>query len=123
MKIALGGFSQGGHLALHVVYGQKLRLGATFSLSSFLCNNSTVFENQRLDESPPLFASCGSEDSMVSSKWVQSTVERLQSLGVDVTFSVRPHIGHEIEKQQISQLFTWINKYRNFYLTFNSVQL
>ena len=71
-NIALGGFSQGGHIALQAVYGhvgfmkqsewscirnitkqyfgnttnlQGLKIGACFALSSFLCDTSSVFHN------------------------------------------------------------------------------
>ena len=107
--IVLGGFSQGGHLALHAVYGQGLAVGASFSLSSFLCNKSVVFNRDgTLITSPPLFMSGGNMDQMVPPAWVETTRDRLEKKGVEVCYSSRPNIGHEMDKQQLLHLFQWI---------------
>ena len=110
-NIVLGGFSQGGHLALHAVYGQGLKVGAAFSLSSFLCEKSVVFnrEETATNVGPPLFMSSGELDKMVPVGWVEATRVRLEDIGVKIDFSTRPGIGHEMDKQQLNQLFQWID--------------
>ena len=40
-QLVVGGFSQGGHLALHAVYGAGLAVRAAFALSSFLVTQSS----------------------------------------------------------------------------------
>ena len=75
-NVALGGFSQGGHMALQAVYGhvsffianfclviivfnmQGLKVGACFALSSFLCSSSSVLDNLT-NSNIPLFLSTG----------------------------------------------------------------
>ena len=111
-KVIVGGFSQGGHLSLHLVYGQGMKVGAVFCLSSFLCENSSIYEKQNslCPCHPPLFMSCGEADQMVSTKWVMMTRDKLEALGVDVLFDVRKRIGHEMERNQLIKLFEWINK-------------
>ena len=108
-SIALGGFSQGGHLALHTVYGQGVEMGAAFSLSAFLCDKSVVFhKDKELASYPPLFMSGGDLDQMVPPAWVSSTRDRLDKKGVEICFSTRPSIGHEMDTQQLLNLFRWI---------------
>lgn len=43
-RIVLGGFSMGGALALHVAYRFKKSLAGCVTMSSFLNNNSLVYE-------------------------------------------------------------------------------
>ena len=108
--IALGGFSQGGHLALHAVFAQGVEVGAAFSVSAFLCDKTAVFSQSEVgrDVTPPLFMSCGGLDQMVPHTWVENTRDRLEQRGVKVTFSTRPGIGHELERKQMKQLFEWL---------------
>merc|ERR1712059_121701 len=108
-KIALGGFSQGGNMALQAVYGQGLQVGATFALSSFLCQNSQVFSSPNVlnNNETPLFLSCGSQDWMVRESWVDNTRQRLQEAGVRIKYEVRPDIGHEMDSDQLDELWKW----------------
>merc|ERR1712129_225563 len=44
--ITLGGFSMGGHLALHAAYRHKVRVNRCFALSSFLIEKSAVYREE-----------------------------------------------------------------------------
>lgn len=43
-RIVVGGFSMGGALSLYMAYRQKKSLAGCFVMSSFLNNNSVVYE-------------------------------------------------------------------------------
>jgi phospholipase/carboxylesterase len=56
-RVVLGGFSMGGCLAMHAGYHLNPNLGGVFALSSFLNNNSIVYESLEANKSsslPPL---------------------------------------------------------------------
>ena len=73
-----GGFSQGGHLALHAAYqSSRVPVRAVFALGSFLAQSSAVFQSEEAGPLPPLFLSHGSEDAMVSPGWVTQTRDKL----------------------------------------------
>jgi len=111
-KIALGGFSQGGHQSLHAAYSNNVGpVGAVFALGSFLCQESVVYTKLKSSSShPPLFLSHGSEDSLVWPEWVGTTRDKLSGLNVDVNYSIVHGIGHEMESQQLKDLVLWINE-------------
>lgn len=44
-RIIVGGFSMGGALALHTGYHLNQKLGGVFAMSSFLNNNSIVYDS------------------------------------------------------------------------------
>ena len=106
VRLGLGGFSQGGHMALHCVYGQGLEVGCCFALSSFLCRDTVIMEEVHR-QTTPLFLSTGDADSMVEPDWVDVTRKVLEDAGVVVEHSVVPGLGHDMGSVQLDRLFTW----------------
>lgn len=85
-SVVMGGFSQGGHMALHSVYGHQCSVRAVFALGSFLCQDSNVYKQIKNRSSssssspslPPLFLSHGDQDCLVTPGWVVETRERFE---------------------------------------------
>ena len=82
-SVVMGGFSQGGHMALHSVYGHQCSVRAVFALGSFLCQDSNVYKQIKNRSSsslslPPLFLSHGDQDGLVRPGWVVETKERFE---------------------------------------------
>ena len=92
-SVVMGGFSQGGHMALHSVYGHQCSVRAVFALGSFLCQDSNVYKQIKNRSSsssssspssssslslPPLFLSHGDQDGLVRPGWVVETKERYE---------------------------------------------
>lgn len=106
-RVALGGFSQGGHMALHAVYGQGVQVAACFALSSFLCSSTAVTEHLR-SPSTPLLLSTGTADGLVEEGWVGSTAARLAAAGVGVEHRVVEGLGHDMARHQLEGLMAWL---------------
>ena len=100
-------------MSLQAVLAHRVEVAACFALSSFLCASSEVYKALDNDgenkERPPLYMSCGTEDSLVSSDWVEITRHQLSQLGLSVTYSVVKGLAHEMESQQLHNLFHWIH--------------
>ncbi|XP_022912729.2 lysophospholipase-like protein 1 [Onthophagus taurus] len=113
-KIIVGGFSMGGSLALHTAFRTTPGLGGVFSISSFLNNNSVVYEAIRDHPekviNTPLIMFHGGNDRLVELEWGKDTFKELTKLGVKGTFNVIPNTFHELKKNQLIDLFKWINK-------------
>ena len=95
-SVVMGGFSQGGHIALHSVYGHQCSVRAVFALGSFLCQDSNVYKQIKNRSSsssssassssssspspslPALFLSHGDQDGLVRPGWVVETKERFE---------------------------------------------
>jgi len=113
-RIVVGGFSQGGHMAMHVGYRDFLSepVAGVFALSTFLAEGSAVYDATRDQkkhgiEPPPLFMAHGKSDWMVSFAWSQRTFELLKNLGLDARFREFEG-GHNIDEEELTELYAWL---------------
>ncbi|CAK1554095.1 unnamed protein product [Leptosia nina] len=111
-RIIVGGFSMGGALALHTAYRWETKLAATFAFSSFLNENSVVYEEfKNAANVPPLLQIHGNADDLVDIKWGETTFKELKSLGVEGEFHTMERLGHSLNKRGLLLIQSWINKY------------
>lgn len=112
-RIAVGGFSMGGALALHTAFRFKPGLAGVFALSSFLNENSMVYENLKANKTgieTPLYMCHGDRDTLVPIEWGRETFENLSALGVKGEFVPLRNTLHELKKNEILGLFDWLTK-------------
>ncbi|CAH2985348.1 unnamed protein product [Chilo suppressalis] len=100
-RIIVGGFSMGGCLALHTAYRWVRDVAGVFAFSSFLNENSIVYEDLQKSQHnlPPLLQLHGNRDTMVQLVWGQSTFENLKKLGVKGEFHILDRLDHSINKR------------------------
>lgn len=106
----------GGALALHIAYRFINGLGGAFALSSFLNNNSAVYDVLKQTKNnvhPPLYMCHGDRDTMVPSVWGEETFKNLTSLGVNGEFVSVRNCLHEMKKRELEDLLKWIDKVIN----------
>lgn len=112
-RIIVGGFSMGGALALHTAFHLRRDLAAVFACSSFLNQDSVVYESLETVEKdsrlPKLLQFHGDRDSLVPLKWGKETYDKLTSLGVQGEFVPLKNTMHELKTKEILQLVDWIN--------------
>lgn len=102
----------GGALALHTAYRFVRGLGGVFTLSSFLNNNSAVYESLKESNNvkhPPLYMCHGDRDTMVPLSWGEETHKNLASLGINTEFVPIKNCLHELKKRELEGLLNWIN--------------
>uniref|UniRef100_A0AC11B7M1 Lysophospholipase like 1 n=1 Tax=Ovis aries TaxID=9940 RepID=A0AC11B7M1_SHEEP len=86
-RILVGGFSMGGCMAMHLAYRNHQDVAGVFALSSFLNKTSAVYQAlQKSDE----------------------TNSMLKSLGVSTKFHSFPGVYHELSKEELEKLKSWI---------------
>ncbi|GJQ82339.1 hypothetical protein Trydic_g411 [Trypoxylus dichotomus] len=88
-KIIVGGFSMGGALALHTAYRNVPGLAGAFALSSFLNNESSVYEALQSPSechATPFIMFHGDHDTLVPSAWGEATYKGLKKQGVNGEF-------------------------------------
>ena len=106
--ITIGGFSMGGHVALHSVYRMKLKVNKCFALSSFLIHKSAVYDSSNRNSiNVPLYLAHGDSDALVPHKWAQHCAEQMKNSKVDTSLRIYKNAGHEIRSDIISDLFAW----------------
>ncbi|XP_065225560.1 lysophospholipase-like protein 1 isoform X4 [Planococcus citri] len=110
-RIIIGGFSMGGAMSLHMGYRITPQIGGVFALSSFLNENSLVYQELQQKKSqklPPLFYTQGDRDDLVLFNWAENTFKQLQSYGVQGQFVTKKGAFHELKKKEIDDVWKWI---------------
>ncbi len=103
----LGGFSQGG-LMTAALLERPLTLSPIGSviLSGYLPDAVVL---QRTLTGYPIFWGHGTQDAVLLPSWAQTGVNRLQSLGADVTFHLYQGLGHGVHDQELDDLRGWLS--------------
>ncbi|CAE8587062.1 unnamed protein product [Polarella glacialis] len=115
-RIAVGGFSMGGGIALQLALRHPEKLGAVFALSSFLCDDAAVYRQLEAGGAagaagtswPPTFMAHGQADDFIRIAWAEATARRLRGLGLPVQFAALPGVRHELVKEEIRMLGDWL---------------
>ncbi|ULJ59531.1 alpha/beta hydrolase [Wielerella bovis] len=106
-NIVLGGFSQGGALALLSALTYPARLGGAVCLSGYLPMADKLGNAlQRLDKLPILMAH-GTNDEPIDISLANNAVLILQNDGFDVAFKSYP-IGHTIDERELLDVANWL---------------
>lgn len=92
-RIVLGGFSQGGAMALLNGITCAHKLGGIFGLSCYMPLADKVRElipAENHNKDTPIFMGQGEADPLVTLDWAQKTAELLQKSGFNVTLKTYP---------------------------------
>jgi len=104
-EIYIGGFSQGGMMALNSQFTKSNLFKGAIILSS-----RTILQNEvRLDSNTKVFMSHGREDSIIPLVDGINTNNKLNELGFEVEYH-EYNMGHEISEEVINDLKIWISK-------------
>ena len=101
-RVAVGGFSMGGGLALQLALRTKHGLAGVFSLSSYMCDRAKALrelEDGRRGPAasvPRIWMAHGADDDFVLPSWGKATSEALGGLGVDVSWREYAGLGHSL---------------------------
>lgn len=109
-RIVLGGFSMGGAMAMHLAYRYHQTVAGVFALSSFLNKSSIVYQTLKNNpiKLPELYQCHGTSDELVMHSWGEETNCVLSSLGVVTSFHSIPNLCHELSRDEIGKLSSWI---------------
>ncbi|KAK0181712.1 hypothetical protein PV327_003975 [Microctonus hyperodae] len=110
-RVAVGGFSMGGTLAMHIAYRYRTNVAGCAVMSSFLNDNSLVYEalNANAGEKlPPLLQFHGLQDTLVPFSWGETTHDSLKKFDIKTEFIPIEGIEHELERSEIKKLKQWI---------------
>jgi len=109
-RIVLGGFSQGGVMALQTGLRHPKRLAGIAALSCYLpLARSLPAEASPANRDVPIIMAHGSYDDLIPVARAHRSRDRLQELGFRVTFREYP-IPHAVCPEEIRDLASWVGE-------------
>ena len=104
-RIVVGGFSQGGHIALKSLWGlgQQRKLAGLLALSTWIEPQKGQLSSHMLDM--PIFYGHGGADPLIPPPVAQASVSFLQSHGVkDLRFKLYPGMQHSACPEEFNDI-------------------
>ena len=108
-KIYIGGFSQGGMMALHAGLFSNRDYSGTIILSSKIIDDKSTKIGINNPDNTKIFISHGRFDSIIDIEEGRRIKQTLQKQGFDL-FYKEYDIGHEISTDVIEDLSNWLEK-------------
>lgn len=107
-RIIIGGFSQGGALALHLALRYQHTLAGAIGLSTYLpLADFVMAEKKSANERIPIFLAHGTQDNIVPYQFGEVSYEFLSKLGYPLTWKEYP-IAHSVSTVEIEDISKWI---------------
>lgn len=109
-RIVLGGFSQGGAMALHCGLRAPERLAGILALSTYMpVADSVPDEINAVNRDIPIFLAHGTDDNVLPYSWAQMSMNLLQKLNYPVDFRTYA-MAHTVCLQELKDIGAWLQK-------------
>lgn len=107
-RMIIGGFSQGGAVALQTALRYPHRLGGLLALSTYLPLAKTLAtEVSAANLELPIFVAHGQFDTLVPASWADYTIQQLQHLSYQPELHVYP-MEHSVCHEELRDIGKWI---------------
>ncbi len=109
-RIVLGGFSQGGAMALYTALRYPKSLGGVLALSTYLPVADTLLaEKSAANQQTPIWMAHGLQDLVVSMSLAQYSLEYLEKLQYPVQFQTYP-MAHTLSSSELKAIGQWLQR-------------
>jgi len=108
-RIVVGGFSQGGNVALAAAMQAKVPLGGAIGLSTWY-PRGIADKPSDVNSKMPIFIGHGENDPIAKAEWGRKTFEYLTEIGMPTEGNIYPEMGHEFKPAQTTDLKVFINR-------------
>ncbi|KAF1977665.1 acyl-protein thioesterase 1 [Bimuria novae-zelandiae CBS 107.79] len=112
-RVVIGGFSQGGAMALLSGITYKEPLGGIFGLSCYLLLHKKIKDlipENNPNQNTPIFMGHGDKDQVVAHKYGTMSAEALKEMKYDVTFNTYKGLPHSADDEELDHLEEFLNK-------------
>lgn len=111
-RVIIGGFSQGGAVALYSAMSSTKRFGGVVALSTWLPMRSKVHDYLKMTESKtatPIFIGHGDVDDVVQLEWAKLSHKALQTIGFsNLTFKTYKGVPHSSSEEEMDDVDRYI---------------
>jgi len=108
-KLFLLGFSQGSLLSLCYTLSHPSRIAGVIAQSGYIPNTVDLEINEAELKDKPFILTHGEQDTMLPIDWARASRDRLQRLGVDLTYN-EFQMGHNVSMESLSAISAWLSK-------------
>lgn len=109
-KLYFLGFSQGSLLSMCYTLTHPKRIAGVIAQSSYIPNSIDLDINNTDLRGKPFILTHGERDTMIPIDWARASRDRLQILGVDLTYH-EFQMGHNVSMESLSVISTWLKKH------------
>ncbi|XP_028165601.1 acyl-protein thioesterase 1 [Ostrinia nubilalis] len=109
-RILVGGFSQGGALALHSALTYPESLAGVMSLSCWLPRHAHFPDGVKAPLDLPIFQAHGDCDPVVPFKWGQMTASFLKTFMKNIEFTTYQGLTHSSSEAELKDMRAFIDK-------------
>jgi len=112
-RIVIGGFSQGGAMAIFSGITSQTKLGGIFGLSCYLLLYTKFKELVKVDspnKDVPIFMGHGDSDPLVKPQFGQLTAHFLNKEGFKVNLKMYPGLQHSATPEEIDDVEEYLNE-------------
>jgi len=108
-KLFLLGFSQGSLLSMCYALEHPARLVGVVAQSGYIPSSVNLQINEADLRNKPFILTHGIQDTMIPIEWAHASRDRLQKLGVDLTYH-EFQMGHNVSLDSLEVISTWLTK-------------
>ena len=108
-KLFLLGFSQGSLLSMCYALTHPTRVGGVIAQSGYIPSHVNMEINEIDIKNKPFILTHGEQDTMIPIEWGRASRDRLQTLGVDLTYS-EFQMGHSVSMDSLEVISRWLKE-------------
>jgi len=108
-KLFLLGFSQGSLLSMCYALEHPARLAGVIAQSGYIPGQLNLEINETDLKGKPFILTHGVQDTMIPVEWARASRDRLQKLGVDLTYD-EFQMGHNVSLDSLEVISKWLTK-------------
>jgi phospholipase/carboxylesterase len=103
------GFSQGSILSMCYTLTHPVRVAGVIAQSGYLPNTIDLEIDRPAVRGKPFLLTHGEQDTLIPAEWARASRERLQDLGVDLTYQEFA-MGHNVSLESLQAISRWLGQ-------------
>jgi phospholipase/carboxylesterase len=108
-RLFLMGFSQGSLLAMCDALTNAARVAGVIAQSGYIPSHINLEIDETAIKNKPFLLTHGEQDTMIPVEWARASRDRLQQLGVDLTYQ-EFQMGHTVSMDSLEVISKWLEK-------------
>lgn len=108
-KLFLLGFSQGSLLSMCYALTHPARVAGVIAQSGYIPGHIDLEIDEAAVKNKPFILTHGEQDTMLPLEWARASRDRLQTLGVDLTYH-EFQMGHTVSMDSLEVISTWLEQ-------------